>query len=300
MGIIPYAIGVIRYLFILSMLATALSAQTTLFVSGASSSWTSITSTETPNNTLLMTDILGDRQTGQTPDDFIGAGFFVDTGTINGIASIGFRTYMAGYTASGYSGNLRIGIDGNRDGVVDLFLGPKLSGNAGSQGIVFQDATGAGNYSPSTTALGNPYGRIAFTADNYNYQPIAPVLDPLWGAQGVTVNSAISFTVSTQTLKDAFAALGITLTDQSYMSFLAFTSTQANAINQDLYGPAGISNTTRFDGPSGGFSDYYALDGSFAPRPIIPEPWVYGAGFMAFSLIFVGWSRWSSRRASTC
>jgi hypothetical protein len=265
------------------MLATALSAQTTLFVSGASSSWTSITSTETPNNTLLMTDILGDRQTGQTPDDFIGAGFFVDTGTINGIASIGFRTYMAGYTASGYSGNLRIGIDGNRDGVVDLFLGPKLSGNAGSQGIVFQDATGAGNYSPSTTALGNPYGRIAFTA-----------------AQGVTVNSAISFTVSTQTLKDAFAALGITLTDQSYMSFLAFTSTQANAINQDLYGPAGISNTTRFDGPSGGFSDYYALDGSFAPRPIIPEPWVYGAGFMAFSLIFVGWSRWSTRRASTC
>ncbi len=274
-----------KRLFIILFIAMVLPlcAQTTLLVSGPSSGWTGLTVSPDPVTTTFLADPLSDQQTGQGPDDMVGsttmAGFYVDFGTINGVQSVGFRTYLASYQASGFSGNLRIGIDANADGSADLFFGPSLGGAARTQGIVFQAATGTGNYSPSTTALGNNFGRIAFTADNYNYQTAAAV-DPLWVNMGTNTNAALSFSMPVQTLKDTLASLGFTLNDTSYFALLAFTSTQSSAINQDLYGSSGIVSTARFDGPDGGFTDYYNLAGGWKPRPIIPEPSTYGIVFV--------------------
>lgn len=273
-----------KYFTIFLFIVLTCFSQTTLIVSGPSSGWNGIQVSPDQVTTTFLADPLADQQTGQGADDLLGltthAGLYMDLGTIGGVDSIGFRFYMAKYEPAGFSGNLRVGIDADGDGAVDLFFGPKLGGNIKSQGIYFQTATGAGNYSPSTTALSKNYNQIAFTPDNYDYRAIDSIIDPLWANMGADTNSVISFGLSTQVLKDAFAGIGITLTDQTYMTFLAFTSTQGNAINQDLFGSVGITNTARFDGVGGGFSDYYALDGSYLKRPIVPEPSTYGMVFM--------------------
>lgn len=291
--------GMNRLLFILPLLVSTLAAQTTLYVAGPNTglgvAWRGITYTASPGNTVYQSDPLGDRQTGQPVDDFINVpnnpGFFMALGFVNNVPSIGFRIYLSEYSTAGYSGNFRVGLDANGDGQLDVFVGPKLSGAARAQGIIFQDATGPGNYSPSTTALSNPYSSIAFTTDNYNYQTLNTTLDPTWSNVGPNPNAILSFSVPVQTLKDNLAGIGINLTDQAYFNVLAFTSTQANAINQDLFGSTGISNGTRFDGLDGGFADYYALDGSYKTRPIIPEPTTYGAIFVAFMLGVIMWKR---------
>ncbi len=208
---------------------------------------------------------------------------FLSFGQVAGQDAIGLRFYMAGYQASGYTGNLRVGIDANGDGAVDLFFGPSLTGATRTQGIVFQLPTGPGNYSPSTTNLGNNFGRIAFTNDNYNYMALTNTIDPNWTNVGANQNSVISFAVPVATLQSLLAQSGITLTPQTYISFLAFTSTQSNAINQDLIGSNGIVADARFDGVDGGFGDYYTSSGTYKKRPIIPEPSTYGAMFILIS-----------------
>lgn len=276
-----------KYLIAFLILVSVAVSQTTLSVSGPSSGWTGLTVSPDPQTTNFLADPLSDQQTCQGPDDMVGTttspGFFVDFGTINGVASIGFRMYLASYQAAGFSGNLRVGIDANADGSADLFFGPKLGGAAKKRGIVFQAATGTGNYSPSTTALGKNFGRIAFTADNYNYQTAASV-DPLWVNIGVNTNASLSFSLPIQTLKDTLASLGFSLSDSSYFSLIAFTSTQSSAINQDLYGSTGIVSTARFDGPNGGFTDYYNLMGEWKKCPIVPEPSTYGFVFVGLCI----------------
>lgn len=288
-------------LFIILLLVTATSlAQTTIYVAGPrtglGSAWVGMTSTYNPGNTTFLSDPLSDQQTGQSSDDFVNTagqpGMFISNGFVGGVASVGLRVYLAGYQPSGYTGNIRFGIDANSDGVVDLFFGPALGGAAKNQGIVFQLPTGAGNYSPSTTNLGNNFGRISFTSLNFDYQMLNSTIDSTWTNVGPDTNAVLSFNFPTQTLKDILATVGITMNDQTYFSILAFTSTQANAINQDLYGSVGITNTTRFDGIDGGFTDYYAFDGSWRSRPIVPEPSTYGLIMILAVILFVGWKKY--------
>lgn len=285
-----------KKLFLLFVLLFAsLSAQTTLYVSGPrsglGSAWVGTTSTPSPGTTAFLGDPLSDQQTGQSPDDFVNTagqpGMFISNGLVNGVPSIGVRVYMAGYQSSGYTGNVRFGIDANGDGAADLFFGPTLGGASKTQGIVFQLPTGPGNYSPSTTNLGNNFGRIPFTTDNFNYQMMTTAIDPTWVNVGPNQNAVLSFDFPTLTIKDILATIGITMTDQTYFSVLAFTSTQANAINQDLYGSVGITNSSRFDGTNGGFTDYYAFDGTWKARPIVPEPTTYGFIMMSLLISFV-------------
>lgn len=269
-------------------------AQTTLNVAGPrvgfGSEWRALSVTN--QTSTSMADTLNDQQTGQAPDDFVGTaaqgGAFMALGLVNGLPSIGFRFYLAGYNSTGYAGNVRVGLDVTGDGAADIFFGPKLSGSSASQGITFQLATGPGNYSPSTTALGNPFGTIALTADNYNYQALTAAIDPSWTNLGTKTNAVLSFDMPTQSLKQALATANITITDQTFFDILAFTSTQANAINQDLFGSTGISNNTPFVASGGGFSDYYALDGSYRPRPVAPEPATYGAVFTGLAVLLTG------------
>lgn len=281
------------------LLIVSVSAQTTLYVagprSGLGSTWVGMTSTESPGATSFIGDPLSDQQTGQSPDDFVNSvgqpTIFISNGFVNGVASVGVRVYLAGNQPSGYTGNARFGIDANNDGAVDLFFGPTLGGAAKTQGIVFQLPTGPGNYSPSTTNLGNNFGLIPFTTNNFNYQSVSTNIDPTWTNVGPNINSVLSFSIPTQTIKDVLAQSGIIMTDQTYFNLLAFTSTQGNAINQDLVGSTGIVNTMRFDGSNGGFTDYYAFDGGWKARPIVPEPSAYGFIMLAGSLFLICYKR---------
>ncbi len=284
-----------KLLCLFLFLVAALSAQTTLYVAGPrtglGSAWTGITYSYTSTSTTFISDPINDQQTGQGQDDFVNSpnqpALFMGLGLINNVQSVGFRMYLNKFDSRGFTGNIRIGLDVTGDGQIDTFLGPKLGGSANTQGIVFQAPTGPGNYSPSTTNLGTDFNRIPFTLENYNYQLLTTTIDSNWTNVGTNQNAVLSFSLPIQTLKDILAQSGIVLTDQTYFNILAFSSTQSNAINQDILGSDGIVNNARFDGIGGGFGDYYALDGSYKKRPVTPEPSTYGLIFIGLSLFCV-------------
>jgi len=43
-------------------------------------------------------------------------------------------------------------------------------------------------------------------------------------------------------------------------------------------------STARFDGPNGGFTDYYNLMGEWKKCPIVPEPSTYGFVFVGLCI----------------
>lgn len=223
-------------------------------------------------NGSVMVDTIGDQQTGQGADDFIVNGFYFKYGTINGVQNQIVRVYLDKFNTKGFGGNLRIGVDANGDGSVDIFYG--VSDTGSSPGIYFQNPTSTGtnvNVSPSTTSLGSNYSLIAFNSNNYNY--VASNTD-----------AELTFALSFTSLQSNLAALGINITVDTYLRFIAFTSTQSNSINQDLYGTVGINNTQRFD--SGVFTDYYNFSGQ---RVIVPEPSMYGSILLGALLPAVVW-----------
>lgn len=223
-----------------------------------------------------MQDPLNDQQTGHKSADFVGSdttvGFQMKLGTFaNGTEMMVFRFTFQEYRAQGFQANLRLGLDADGDGAVDLYFGPSASG--GSNGIFFQDPTGGLNVSPSTTSLTSNYGGINLvtTGANANY---GYVDTGVAGAAG-ELTFALPFETLASTL---LAQTGIVITPESFVRFVAFTSTQSNAINRDIYGlDGGLSSTVRFDAPGGGFSDY--LDGSGSPVPELSS-FVYAAGLL--------------------
>jgi len=224
----------------------------------------------------LMQDPMNDQQTGHKSADFVGSstsvGFQMKLGAFaDGVEMMMFRFTFQEYRAQGFQANLRLGIDADGDGAVDLYFGPSTSGNP--QGIFFQDPTGGLNVSPSTTSLTKDYGGINLvtTGANANFSYVDTGVA---GAAG-ELTFALPFETLASTL---FAQTGIVITPESFVRFVAFTSTQSSSINRDIYGlDGGLSSTVRFDAPGGGFSDY--LDGSGNPVPELSS-FVYAAGLL--------------------
>ena len=254
------------------------SAQVNLVVSDLSSS--AFTAIQGPNGGIFA-EQGGEQQTGQSADDLVGSaldpGFYIGYGTFGtgGAEAVAFRFQMDVVgNKTEYKGNLRVGIDLDDNGSVDIFIGPKLSGSAASQGITFQLATGPGNpddnTSPDTTSLGSTQQTIAFRTSgadaNYSYQAQPTGTDPeiFNGDQDAILTFALSFTE----LNAALNALipGASVASSSLMRFIAFTATNTNAINQDIYGTSGLSGTVRFDS-GGGFSNYTDFTGAVIPEP---------------------------------
>jgi hypothetical protein len=318
----------------LHVAATATLAQTTLAVDGVTrtsngsggynySTWKPVLgfsgSAFTDSTTGALMDPVYDQQTGQGDSDFVSAagnpGFFVQFGQINGVDHLAFRVMMNEYKTTGNIVNIRLGFDGNLDGVADLFLG--LSQQSNQYGIVFQ-ATGTGaNDSPSTTTLGSafyPTTRVgtlnangnALLVDSTNFSNIQ-IADgvtqvgsgggattpadnratyfPGWttqqeaNASKVSLDAMISYAVPLADINYALAEVGksITVTPDLLMRWIAVTATQNNSINQDAYGTdtAGFSNT---------YASFLPLMDAYG-RPV-PEPSSYGllatSGLAAF------------------
>jgi hypothetical protein len=272
------------------MLGTA-QAQTTLIVSEDPTTSTVWEEVLAPGGGSFFGDDLSDQQTGQGQDDMVGSatdpGFWIGQGTIAGEESIGFRVQLDKVgNKTEYTGNFRIGLEIEGDDDVDLFLGPKLGGNANNQGIMFQLPGSDLNDAPNTTSLGNNTDRIAFTSDNYNYKvnPNDPV--DFNGTPDAILTFALSFADLNAYISANWSSIyngggtvpaAPVLSSSSVFRFIAFTATQSNSINQDLFGVNGIGSTRFTDG--GGFSAPTFGDGSSA----IPEP----ATFFSVGLLLV-------------
>ncbi len=262
-----------------------------------------------------MADPLNDQQTGQYDSDFAsmsgtvsGPGFLVQFGTIGGVEHLAFRIVMNEYKTTGNLVNIRVGFDGNYDGKVDLFMGPSLQNN--QYGLVFQ-GTGTGlNVSPSTTTLTNAFyptaagvgSALPFSATNFsNIELTAANIAtyyPGWTMQnGKTAgdnDALISFAIPVAHINQALAQLGAThsIDSSTYMRWIAFTATQNNSINQDVYGLPKITNSNGVgDVTWDSFLPY--MNGSGQP---VPEPASYGC-MLGLGLVAWGYLRRRPRRS---
>ncbi|WP_225919638.1 PEP-CTERM sorting domain-containing protein [Actomonas aquatica] len=259
-----------------------------------------------------IADPLGDQQTGQSSDDFVGGddgsgtifyGMAQKTGTLAGHGSdeyIMFRARMDGYDVDnkfgGNGGRFSLGMDLDNSGSIDLIMMmAEGSGNVGnrSRTITFGTPGSGANDAPSTTSwtfqtqtpidlvVGDTYSLIqASDGSAFNGTPDA------W------VNFAISFTDFTAAIqtyaKGSFSTF--TFDANSEVSYIAYTSTQDNAINQDLFG------ANKADISSGmTFADLGTLTPSItAAGTPVPEPATYAqiGGFM----LVAGALFWRRRR----
>lgn len=258
-------------------------------------SQTTLTGFSVPNSVTgsPMTDPTYDQQTGQGADDYVGDGtggyygFYYAATQINfgsGAENAMVFRFRLNAVATSFTGNLRLGVDGNMDGKVDLYFGIS-TGQGQVPTIVFQNPTGTApdaNTSPNTSSLGTVYGSIATNTTNFSYMQ-APD-----GSQYYTNKVAqpnpdmwLTFALPFSTFASVLGTQTRTTIDWnfSYLAYVAFSSTQGNAVNQDVYGIPKITSTNPTTGAQwgdlaynqgGGFTEYRSGSG----RPV-PEPATY-------------------------
>jgi hypothetical protein len=239
-----------------------------------------------------MTDPAADQQTGQGQDDFVGsatvAGFMQKAGLVGGMQSYLFRARMDKYDTKGFRGNWLNGMDLDGDGDLDLFM--RLADASGGTSLSFALPGTGLNISPNTTTVGSWQGSLAMTATTFNYQQVTT--DPFNGTADAYVTFAVSF-ANLQTAIQTYAGPAFStfqVNDSTRISFIASTSTQGNALNQDLYGTAG--NTTS----SLTWAQLGAGTAFTTPMGIIPEPATYLQ--VGVLLAMGGIVAWRQRRAA--
>jgi hypothetical protein len=224
-----------------------------------------------------------DQQTGSKEADIVGntnhpslyANFY-DGGTPSLTdGQLAFRLRLAEEkNPPGFSGAAFIGMDGNADGALDIFVGVDNSGSADFIGI-WRAGSGA-NTSPATTSINNPsLYSFTETASNYGWLLVSATSDPL--ALSYDVDSGggtdrfLSFVVPFTNVVAAMNVMGIGgFNEDSTVSYVAATATQANSLNQDLNGVNGGINSSATWASLGGFTLPYTPSGNLASP--VPEP----------------------------
>ncbi len=266
-----------------ALAAFASPASAAISITSATSLWTAITYAD-PN----AADPSLDQQTGTVEGDIVGNAahaslytIFDDGGTPGVLTDgeIGFRLRLGGDASpSGLKTVVWVGIDANADGKVDLFAGALEDSDIG----YYPAGTGA-NTSPSTTSIvsSNPYFEVAVSTLNFDFSPVTSTNDPtatnfnLDGGSGGGASHTdqfVSFKLSFASLVTAVNGLGLsnlgTFNQDSPLRFIAATSQQANALNQDLNGINGGVNSATTWTALGGFTKPFTVDGV----AVIPEP----------------------------
>ncbi|HEY8156206.1 MAG TPA: PEP-CTERM sorting domain-containing protein [Myxococcota bacterium] len=230
----------------------------------------------------LLPDFSDDQRTGIPEADIVGdttnAAFyfrFDDAGTPSTTdGAIGFRVRIgADKNPSGFDHFMGVGIDANADGALDLFLAVENSGNPDQLGIF--DAGSDANTSPSTTSINStPLVGYALSVSNYDFEAVTAALDP--GATDFDIDGDgdtdqfLTWVIPFGAVVTALAGQGIAgFGDNVAMRFVIGSSTQPNALNQDLGGPDGGTTSTSSWSSLGAISNFATAAGGFTP---IPEP----------------------------
>jgi hypothetical protein len=223
----------------------------------------------------LLPDFADDQQTGIDEADIVGdtsnPAFyyqFDDAGTPSTTdGAIGFRVRVgAENNPPGFGHFMGVGLDANGDGALDLFLAVDNSGNPDRIGIF--DAGAGANTSPSTTTIvSTPLFSYSLSVTNYSFLAVSAALDPTATTLDVDADGDndffLSFVIPFADLVTAVTNQGILgFDDNSNTTFVVGSSTQPNALNQDLGGPDGGTSST---------STWSALGALSVPLPI-PEP----------------------------
>jgi hypothetical protein len=286
--------GVKKVTAVLFMVALSLSAslraQTPLPSLSVFDSTTSFTAIQGVGGGIL-TDVAGDQQTGQADSDFVGDatnwGFSMRLGSFGGADALAFRVRLNSYNSNLSNFNIRLGIDSNVDGLIDLYFGVTSKG----ANISFFESTGgaSANVSPSTTSmtqLANSFN-VATTASNFSYVQAANLFT---GGSSNSDDALATFIVTFNQLNSALNSFGAaSLTPFEAYRYVAVSSTQTSTVNQDAYGYGSLST-----------SGALRFDEVYAPIVItpVPEPetWI-SSGALILSAIGM-WFRRRRRRAA--
>lgn len=286
-------------------LITILTVLGTLFGAALASAQTAVSVTDTTGwnawakaDLSPLAEITTDQQTGQGADDFAAdattPGFYQKAGTIGGVDHLLFRARFDKYDGAdqwGNGGNFGIGMDVNGDGAVDLILmmsesSGKVSGR--TRTLTWGDPGTGANTGPSTTTWTFPTQTATSLTVNQTYDAMQAPDSNL----NATPDMLLSFAVSFANLQAAVRAYTpfttFTMTYSTRISYIAFTSTQANSLNQDLYGTVGNTSSTLT------WAELGAITGPANAWGVVPEPATY-AQMGTFMLAGLGlW--WRRRR----
>jgi hypothetical protein len=261
-----------RGLLAASLLAAA-PAQALIDPGSSTAGWTTIAYPD------LRPDYADDQQTGITEADIVGdlanPALYMRFDANNALDpaddQIAFRVRLgADPNPPGFKSFFGVGLDADLDGAIDLFLAVDNSGSNDRIGI-FDPGTGA-NTSPSTTSIvSTPLVSYLEIASNYAFAPVTAALDPTattfdYDADGNT-DRFLTFVVD---FDDVVSQLGIPgFGASSALRLVAGTSTQPNALNQDLGGPNGGTTSSLTWDQLGAISNTYTASGQLVT---VPEP----------------------------
>lgn len=202
-------------------------------------------------------DPSNDQQTGSSEGDIVGNAAHPSAYTMFGDAgtpsltdgTLAFRIRLgADVNPNGFKTALFVGLDANADGKIDLFLGVNNSGAANTVGIW---NPGAGlNVSPNTTSMvSTPLVSYTPDAGNYYWSQVTTINDPTVGTAididgGGEDDYFLGFAVPFSDIVNQLSLLGITFDQNSTLTYVIATATQANSLNQDLNGVAGSVNSS--------------------------------------------------------
>ena len=203
-----------------------------------------------PYRASAVLDAAGDQATGTGETDIVGnsthASFLTKfvAGSTNTTGTLYFRVRVgADQGSAGFTNGVMIGMDGNQDGQLDVFVGvrstPRIWKSTGTQCI-----------SPATTALktGSPVKKYSSTTANYNWSAVSAALDPQ--ATSLDLNTAggtdyfVSFAIPFADVVAAFASKGITFNSTKIVTYVLGTGVRAKTYDEDMNGVSGGVNST--------------------------------------------------------
>jgi Bacterial Ig domain/MBG domain (YGX type)/Putative Ig domain len=253
--------GVVRKFLTIALMTLASWAMAATTPSDPTTLWTPL-----PYAAGMVSDYITDQQTGSGEGDIVGTSnglhavytaFNAGNNPTNG--TIGFRVRLAQDSSpAGYNRVMHVGIDGNADGAVELFVS---ADNSGATPLIRIFRAGAGlNISPNTTSIdsGNPIQSYSEVTSNYNWQAVTTNSDPAvitntWptptnidGAAGAgETDFFVSFFVPFADVVGALQSVGVSgITTNSRFRYIVGSATQPNALNQDINGINGGVNSS--------------------------------------------------------
>jgi hypothetical protein len=259
-----------KMIIIIGLLALCGMAQAALVIGSPTTNWNPISYGSN------IPDPSSDQQTGQADVDLVGnathASFYTQfdgAGTTNlNDGTWAFRTrHAADKNPPGYDKYVFIGLDADVDGALDLYVG--FDGAGGTKYIKIYQA-GAGQVSPGTVAIGAALYSYAVTAANFSWAAVTSIIDPLpgldidlddGGDNDYFLSMALPFNDIVSSL---FTTKSIVITENSAVSFVVASSTQANKMNQDYLG---INDKAGYNAAS-----TFSQLGVISTATVIPEP----------------------------